>query len=261
MKCLSALTVCACCTLLNPVAFAGPDNDHDHGHDHDAQHAEAAAKPAMVHYTLGTCAISGEKLGSMGDAIVKVYDGREVKFCCSMCVPKFEKDLEASFANLDEQIIESQLPFYPTPTCVVSGEALGGGEMGDPINMVHNGRLVRLCCLMCTKDFNANPESYIAKLDEAVIAQQSEHYPLTACPVSGEELGSMGDAIEVVYAGRLVKFCCSMCLPKFEKDPMATISKIDAAWMAMHEDADGHQGHEMKNDQKHDHDDGDHQGG
>jgi len=249
MKCLSTLAVCACCTLLTTAALAGPD----HNHGHEASKMKAAAEPSMVHYTLDTCAISGEKLGSMGDAIVKVYNGREVKFCCSMCVPKFEKNLKASFADLDEKIVESQLPFYPTTTCVVSDEALGGGEMGDPINMVYNGRLVRLCCKMCTKDFKANPEAYIAKLDKAVIAQQSEHYPLSACPVSGEELGSMGDAIEVVYAGRLVKFCCSMCLPKFEKNPMAIISQIDAAWMEMHKDAGEHDGHEMKNDHGHDH--------
>ncbi len=247
MKYLSTLAVCACCTLLSTTTLAGPDHNHDHG----ASIGKATATTATVHYTLNTCAISGEALGSMGDAIVKVYDGREVKFCCSMCVPKFEKDLEASFANLDEQIIESQLPFYPTTTCVVSGEPLGGDDMSDPINMVHNGRLVRLCCRMCTKDFKANPEAYIAKLDEAVIAQQSVHYPLTACPISGEALGSMGDSIDVVYAGRLVKFCCMMCIPDFEKDPMATISKIDAAWTEMHKDADGNQNHEMKNDHDH----------
>jgi len=166
---------------------------------------------------------------------VKVYDGREVKFCCKMCVPKFEKDIKASLAALDQQIIDSQLPFYPTTTCIVSGEPLGGEEMGDPINYVYNNRLVRFCCKMCRSDFKKDPAPFMAKLDAAVIAQQGEHYPLTTCPISGEELGGMGEAINIVYAGRLVKLCCNMCVPKFEANPMPTIEKIDAAWMAMHD--------------------------
>jgi len=43
-------------------------------------------------YTLDTCVVSGEKLGSMGDPVVKVYDGQQVKFCCNSCVKDFEKD-------------------------------------------------------------------------------------------------------------------------------------------------------------------------
>ena len=197
----------------------------------DVEHNTKVSKDqdAVVPYMFNTCSVSGEELGSMGDPIVKIYEGREVKFCCKMCVPKFEKDLKGSLAKLDQKVIDSQLPFYPMTTCVVSGEAFGG-EMGDPINVVYKNRLVRLCCKMCKGDFNENPQAYIAKLDAAVVAQQSEQYPLTSCPISGEALGSMGDAINVVYAGRLVKFCCAMCVPKFEADPMSTIEKIDAAW-------------------------------
>ena len=49
---------------------------------------DANAKP----YTLDTCLVSGEKLGSMGEPIVKVYDGQQVKFCCGGCIKDFEKD-------------------------------------------------------------------------------------------------------------------------------------------------------------------------
>jgi hypothetical protein len=48
----------------------------------------AAAKP----YPLEVCIVSDEKLGSMGDPVVKVVDGQEVKFCCKSCVPDFEKE-------------------------------------------------------------------------------------------------------------------------------------------------------------------------
>jgi YHS domain-containing protein len=28
----------------------------------------------------------------MGDPVVKVVDGQEVKFCCKSCIPDFEKE-------------------------------------------------------------------------------------------------------------------------------------------------------------------------
>jgi YHS domain-containing protein len=46
----------------------------------------AADKP----YPLGTCLVSGNKLGSMGKVIVKSYQGQEIKFCCKPCVKKFD---------------------------------------------------------------------------------------------------------------------------------------------------------------------------
>ena len=228
MKRISITVLCALSALLSPAATAAQ------GDDHVASHTQS--DEAVTPYILTTCAISGEDLGSMGDAIVKVYEGREVKFCCQMCVPRFEKNIEDSLANIDKQIIETQLKFYPMTTCVISGEALESEDMGVAINFLHGNRLVRFCCKMCKSDFIKDPDAYIAKLDEAVIAQQSEAYPLSSCPVSGEDLGSMGDAINVVYAGRLVKLCCKMCVPEFEANPMPTIAKIDAAWMAMHQE-------------------------
>ncbi len=208
-----------------------------------SEHAKKMKKKGKVSkvpnsgpYLLSTCPISGEKLGGMGEPIVKVYDGREVKFCCQMCVPRFEKDLDASFAKLDQQIIESQMPFYPTTQCVVSDQPLTGEDgMDEPVDFLYNGRLIRLCCKMCRSDFKKNPQRFIKELDKAVIAEQSKDYPLETCPISGGKLGSMGKPVEIVYAGRLVKFCCKMCIPKFEKNPMETIEKIDAAWMAKHD--------------------------
>jgi YHS domain-containing protein len=48
----------------------------------------AAIKP----YPLPTCLVSGEKLGSMGEPVVMVHQGQEIKFCCKSCKPDFEKD-------------------------------------------------------------------------------------------------------------------------------------------------------------------------
>jgi YHS domain-containing protein len=41
---------------------------------------------------LATCPVSGEKLGEMGKPYVFVYQGQEVKLCCSGCKKDFDKN-------------------------------------------------------------------------------------------------------------------------------------------------------------------------
>ena len=53
---------------------------------------------------------------------------------------------------------------YPLSTCVVSGEPLG--SMGTPVEVVHDGVTVKLCCKSCIKKFNATPEAFVAKLND-----------------------------------------------------------------------------------------------
>ena len=132
--------------------------------------AAVKIEPAMSKsgaYPLDYCIVSGEKLGEMGDPVVKTIDGREVKFCCNSCVGKYEKD-QASFSKkLDDAIIAAEKPNYPVETCVVSGEPLGHSDMGDPVDLVYQNRLVRFCCNNCVKAFKKDPDKFFAKLDEA----------------------------------------------------------------------------------------------
>jgi len=51
----------------------------------------AAATPPKPD-KLTTCPVSGDKLGEMGKPYVLVYQGQEVKLCCSGCKKDFEKD-------------------------------------------------------------------------------------------------------------------------------------------------------------------------
>lgn len=60
---------------------------------------EAAVRP----YTLDTCIVMDSKLGSMGDPIVRVYNGQEIKFCCQPCVEEFESDPEFYLAKMVEE--------------------------------------------------------------------------------------------------------------------------------------------------------------
>ncbi len=56
----------------------------------NAEQTETKAKP----YPLDHCVVSGEKLGSMGEPHVFVYEGQQIKQCCDNCEPKFRKDPE-----------------------------------------------------------------------------------------------------------------------------------------------------------------------
>ncbi len=188
----------------------------------------AENKPVGDAYPLDYCLVTGEKLGSMGDPVKYDHNGREIKLCCAGCTGEFKKNADKYIGQLDSIIIEQQLPFYPLETCVVSGEKFGG-EMGEPVNTVHNNRLVRFCCNMCTKTFAKDPAVYISKLDSAVVAAQKDAYPLQTCVISGGKLGSMGDPVDYVYGNRLVRFCCGGCVDGFNANPMAGLAKIDAA--------------------------------
>jgi YHS domain-containing protein len=182
-------------------------------------------------YTLSTCPVSGENLGSMGDPVVKVYEGREVRFCCASCVGAFEKDPAKYLANIDEMIIAQQMPYYPLKNCVVNpGDPLDiEGAHDVSVRYVHFNRLVRFCCDGCTGKFEKNPEKFLAVIDAAVIDAQTEDYPLTTCVISGEKLGGMGDTLDKVYANRLVRLCCAGCVEEFERDPAKYFRQIDAA--------------------------------
>lgn len=68
----------------------------------------------------------------------------------------------------------------------------------------------------------------------AFAADAAKDYPLNTCVVSGEELGSMGDAYDYVHKSegqpdRVVRLCCEGCVKKFKKDPAKYLARLDAA--------------------------------
>lgn len=58
-------------------------------------------------------------------------------------------------------------------------------------------------------------------------SEDPKPYPLDVCLVSGEKLGSMGEPVSVVHEGQEILFCCEHCLPEFEEDPDALMSKLE----------------------------------
>lgn len=47
------------------------------------------------------------------------------------------------------------------------------------------------------------------------------------CPVSGEEIGEMGEGTEVEYNGKKIKLCCSDCVEAFNKDPEGYVKMLE----------------------------------
>ena len=87
------------------------------------------------------------------------------------------------------------------------------------------------------------------KADESTGKANTENsevkpYPLDTCLVSGEELGSMGDAYVFVHKGQEIKMCCKKCLKKFNADPDKYISMLQKgkAGTDAHDHTD-HSGH------------------
>lgn len=86
MKKMSYTLAAAAFLAAGSLTFIGCSKTDDHaGHDHSAA---GAAKP----YTLDTCVVSGEKLGSMGQPYVFTHEGQEIKLCCKECLKDFKAD-------------------------------------------------------------------------------------------------------------------------------------------------------------------------
>jgi len=174
-------------------------------------------------YPLNVCPVTGEPLGSMGDPIIAIGEGREARLCCGGCEPKFSADPAKYFAKIDAEMIKEQEKHYPIETCVVSGKVLDGNA---ETRIIAN-RMMKFCCGNCPAAAAADPAKFIAKLDKAVIAAQSDSYPLTKCVISGKALDSMGEPVNLVIANRLIKLCCAGCEGKVEKTPAAALAALD----------------------------------
>jgi len=174
-------------------------------------------------YTLRVCPVSGSPLGSMGTPILLNHAGRDIRFCCAGCTPKFDAEPAKYISKIDALMVEAQTPLYPLDTDVVNDAPLGD----EPVDVVHNNRMVRFSSQMSAQKFFRAPEQYLAKLDEAVIASQIDSYPLTTCVIAGEALDTMGEPLKIVAGNRLVQFCCAGCESKFWKNPQKALAKLD----------------------------------
>lgn len=187
----------------------------------EAPAKEAAARVGDA-YSLDTCPVSGEKLGSMGDPVVLVNNGKEVRLCCAGCQKKYDANAETMDKDIDAKLMAAQEASYPAKTCINSGADLKDGG----VSFIAGNRLFKTCCENCKAKVTADPAAFIAKLDKQVAEAQAADYKATTCPISGKPLGDA--PVDVVVANKLVKLCCEGCKKGVDKDPAATLSKISS---------------------------------
>ena len=122
-----------------------------------------------------------------------------------------------------ESAAPSSDPYYfaTSPT----GKALGG----NPVVEIDAGRELRFADKADSAAFHKDADTYIARLDEKIVADQAPLYALEVCPVTEEPLDSMGGIVDYIYGNRLVRFCCAGCISEFESDPEKYLASIDAA--------------------------------
>jgi hypothetical protein len=101
--------------------------------------AEEAARVGDP-YPLNVCAVSGEPLGSMGDPIVHVKDGREVKFCCGGCTKKYDTMTEQFSAQVDEKIIDGVRELGRSAGRFAEGVRGGQSRDEDLLRQLREGR-------------------------------------------------------------------------------------------------------------------------
>lgn len=65
--------------------------------------AEIVSTDSAKPYPLDVCIVAGKALGSMGDPVVIVHEGQEIKFCCDSCQPKFEANPAKYLVKLSEK--------------------------------------------------------------------------------------------------------------------------------------------------------------
>jgi hypothetical protein len=192
----------------------------------------AALPPAAVTkvqgdlYYFDHCARCDRLLGTRGDPVVVVSDGRHLRFCEQACAANFEAEAPASMAKLDNAMIADQAPLYPVDHSIVSGRPLGS----SPVQFIWGNRLIRVVDAPERSQFLADPARYTAALDKATIEARWQGYPVIKCPVQGTRLeDEFNPRLAVVVAQRIIRVCCLDCAARVREQPSHYLPLIDLA--------------------------------
>jgi YHS domain-containing protein len=92
---------------------------------------------------------------------------------------------------------------------------VSGGPVSEKYRADYKGQYVYVCCEGCLKEFQADPEKFVAKMskEERELIKTNELCPMSKEPVS-KEFWSEDN-------GRKVYFCCAGCKATFDKKAAA----------------------------------------
>lgn len=127
--------------------------------------------------------------------------------------------------------------------CPVTGEELG--SMGPVIPVAAGGRTIYVCCEACVNAVRRDPQKYIQRVNRELGTSRPGSIPSERtgrgsladdrafpraqrlCPVTGEELGSMGRPIPVTVLGRTIYVCCEACVAPVRRDPEKYLRRVE----------------------------------
>ncbi len=159
------------------------------------------------------CPVTKKEIKDIGTAPKMEYKDKTYYFCCAGCVDKFkadpEKYIKAEQGENQEHMSHSMHMEHKAAVnkiCPVMGNEIKDPEKAPKYE--YDGKTYYFCCAGCVDKFKADPEKYIAKLNEKV-----------KCPVSGEEIKMADAAGSSQYNGKTYYFCCDNCKEKFNANP------------------------------------------
>lgn len=159
------------------------------------------------------CPVTGEELGSMGEPIKTKAGEQNMFLCCKGCVGKQ--------ANAEHwKTIQSNLA-AAQGTCPIMGKPVDATMKSTIVD----GQQVFVCCPPCIEKIEADVQGTLKKVNASyvsfVVAEtqaSSDKQHIAAqgiCPVTGKELGSMGDPVKVqVGEDQHAFLCCKGCVGK-----------------------------------------------
>ena len=166
------------------------------------------------------CPVSGKPLGSMGTPLKRKIGEEELFLCCAGC--DNGKVSREHWATIHNNFAKAQ------GKCPVMGKDLPAGAKWTIVD----GQLFYVCCPPCIDKIQADPATYMAKLDELYLANTGSTIDRgdlrmavqAICPVSGKPLGSMGTPLKARIGDEDLYLCCEACTQgKVERSHWATI--------------------------------------
>ncbi|MFM9995653.1 MAG: hypothetical protein ACKVU4_07620 [Phycisphaerales bacterium] len=179
----------------------------------------------MDSYYLSTCARCDGLLGSKGESMEVVRDGRRLRLCSGACIDAFDRDPRAGCEHVDAVMIADQRPHYPLTTSLVTGRPLGP----SPIEFIWGNRLFRAADDAERGLLLARPAESMRLLNRAVCVAQAPLYGMPhKCPVQGDILPS-DDPVDIVVANRMIRVCCGRCAHVVRARPHQYLAMVEYA--------------------------------
>ena len=129
-----------------------------------------------------------------------------------------------ALAQTDDTANDKAGDVFPLANCPVCETQLGST---DKILREEN-REIRTCDEQCMEKLQADYFRFLDAIDAQIIVEQSDYYPLKACPVTGTSLEGK-EPLDIVFRNRLFRVCCEDCRYKIEEEPAKYFTMLNAA--------------------------------